>query len=855
MNMAQTSKKAEGWGAAFRLARREARAGLAGFRVFVLALALGVAAIAAIGSVSEAFLQGLQNEQRRLLGADVEVTAINDVLPDDALTMLRARGRVSEIVDIQTMAHRADGRAHAVIEFKGVDAAYPLIGSVKISGADATLSQALAPRASDGKTLWGALADEALFQRFNLSVGDRIDIGGAVFEMRGVLASEPDRATAGFMLGPRVLTSMAGAAATGLLGEGGIVNRGYRVALAGGTAKGLVDDLRAAYPEKAWRIRTASQAARGLERLLENLDVFLTMIGLSTLVIGGVGAANAVRAYMDRKTPVIATLKCLGATGDLILKTYFLQILMVAAFAVVLGLVAGALAPFALARLAGALLPFDAAHGVFPAALARAAAYGILAAAAFALWPLARARMTPAARLFRNAIESDSARPAIRDMALVALAAGAFAGLAVLLAKDTMFALMFAGGGVIAYAALRLAAWALVRIARKVARPRRPALRIALANLTRPGAATAGVTVSLGLGLTLLAAVSLIDDNLNRQVTEAFPERAPSLFFADIPFDGTARFDADIAEAAKGGDYERYYMLRSGVVKLNGAPVREVESARRSPWVRDNDWAVTILPEIPKALGEIVEGDPWPPGYSGPPLISLSDRQAETFGLKVGDTMTLSISGREVKATIANLRKVDWDRGGLNFVAVFAPGTLEAARPTSVGSLRAPQLSTETAVVDRIASDFPNVTVIRTREAVAAVAAVLDEIGVAIRILTGFAIAAGIVVLLGAIAADYRRKLYDAMVMKTIGASRARILAAHAIEYAVLGAAPALLAAGLGWIGGWFVVAKRMELSWRLSPEILIGVIGGAAGVTLLIGIAAAWRILDARPWPVLRSE
>ncbi len=845
----------QNWRSAISLAHRESREGMKGFRVFALALFLGITAIAAIGSMSAAFVEGLENEKRRLLGGDVEITAINAELNENALNFLTGHGEVSKTVDAQLMAYSRDENTRSVIQLKGVDSAYPLIGEVVLVDHKDELQAVIAPEAEGAEPLWSAVVDRSLLDRLALSPGDHIRIGTALFVVRAAISSEPDRASAGFLLGPRVITSLEGARATGLLETSAMVNHNYRVILDDSDPEAFEVSLRNSFPENSWRIRTATEASAGLARLLRNLSVFLTLIGLGALVIGGVGAANAVRTYMDRKTPVIATLKCLGARGDFILKTYMIQILVIAVFAMVIGLVFGALAPFVATALFGSMLPFEASVGLYPTALLEAAAFGLLTAAAFAFWPLAVARRASAASLFRSLVEKQKNRPSVRDMGIVFALGIAFLALAVALADARQFAMIFIASGVIAYLVLRFLAWGMVFLARRYWRPKKPMARIAAANLIRPGAATASISVSLGLGLTLLSVVSLIDANFSREITNALPVRAPALFFSDIPYADAKQFDDRIKVVAEGATVERYYMLRAGLVALDGKPLSEVEGAKNSSWARDNDWGVTILDRIPPELGDITSGSVWPSDYDGPPLLALSKWQAENFELDVGDTMTLVISGRNVTATIAAIFDQNFENSGLTFVAIFAPGTLEAARPTSIGSLRTADLDVESSVARMIASEFPEVTVIRTRDVIESVRGMIKSVGLVIRALSGLTIAAGVIVLLGAVAADFARKLHDAMVMKTLGAKRSRILTAHAIEYAVLGAGPALAAAGLGMIGSWYVVAQQMEIDWHPAPDVLIAIIFGAVFVTMTIGLAAAFNALRRRPWPVLRAD
>ncbi|MBY0423008.1 MAG: ABC transporter permease [Parvularculaceae bacterium] len=836
-----------GWRFAFLLAGRELRGGLKGLRVFALALALGVAAVAAIGSLAAAFENGLEDQKRALLGGDVEATSITGPLDEATETALARLGRLSRVVDAQLMARRPDGEAGSVVMLKGVDDAYPLEGAVTLRGGG-RFRDCLAPDAD----MFGAAVDPAMLDRLSLKVGDAFVIGRAAFRVKGVIEEEPDRASAGFLLGPRVLVTQEAAAATGLLATSALVNRHYRIVAAGG-ADAILQSQKTALEKRRLRVRTAADAARGLERVLRNLTIFFTTIGLASLAIGGIGAQNAVAAYLARKTSTIATLKCLGATGDDVVRAYLLQILVIATIAVALGLGIGALTPFIVGEAARAELPFGARASIYPVPLAQAAAFGLLAALAFAWPPLARTKAASAAELFRSVV-APAARPPLADMTIAVGFGLGFVGLAAYFAEDRRLALGLAGAGIAAYVALRGLVFMSLLVARRFWRPRRGPLRIAVSNLVRPGAPSGAVAVSLGLGLTLLAAVSIIDANLSRNLTEAFPARAPGLFFTDIPYEAAPRFDADAARYAASGAYERYYMLRAGIVSIKGVPLADAPGARRSPWARDNDWGVTILDQLPPELGKVTAGAIWPKGYRGPPLLALASWQGRLLGVGPGDVMALSVAGRVVEARIACLYEQNFDRGGLNFVAAFAPGTLEAARPTSVASLKAASVPAEDAAASALAKAYPSVAIIRTREVIETIGRTLRSAGAVIRLLTISVIASGVVVLLGAIAAAFARKLKDAMIMKTVGASRARILAAEAIEYAALGLFPAIAATLLGAAIAWVVVARQMEMDWFAPWGVVFAIVAGAAGVTLALGLLSARIALATRPNAVLRG-
>ncbi|NBB82953.1 MAG: ABC transporter permease, partial [Alphaproteobacteria bacterium] len=463
---------------AARLARRELRGGLQGFRIFLACLTLGVAAIATVNSVAEGVLSGLREDGRAILGGDVALRVLYQPVSDEADAWLDDRGTVSRSAEMRAMARVPDADPTTLVELKAVDDAYPLYGAVTLDGAP-DLDTALGR--IDGR--WGAAVDPIVLDRLDLALGDRLRIGEATVELRATIAREPDRAGGGtFTLGPRVMIDRQALDATELIQPGSMIYWNYRVALPpGDSTAAFRSDLTAAFPDAGWRIRDFTDAAPQLQQAIERLALFLTLVGLTALLVGGVGVGNAVKAYLDGRLATIATLKCLGAPSRLIFQVYLIQVLVLAAAGTAIGLAIGIAAPFVVAWAIADLLPIQARFGVYPAALALAAGFGLLTALTFSLLPLARARMLPAGALFRDLVAPGRGLP---DRAMVlALAASAVAlgGLAVVTAADTRFAAVFVLGSVATLLAFRAAAWLAMAGARRLGRPKRPGLRLALA--------------------------------------------------------------------------------------------------------------------------------------------------------------------------------------------------------------------------------------------------------------------------------------------------------------------------------------------------------------------------------------
>ncbi|MGF1456624.1 MAG: ABC transporter permease [Alphaproteobacteria bacterium] len=838
---------------ALRYALRELRAGLRGFWIFLACLALGVGAIAAVGSVSAAFQRSLAEEGRSLLGGDLEVeVTLRELEPEEKAWLADRAAAVGDLATMRAMAKREDGTARRLVSLKAVDRSYPLAGDMVLDP-DGPIQDRLAQR--DG--VHGAVAEGTFLRRLDIGLGDRIVVGTETFEIRGEILEEPDAVAGGFRLGPRLIISLEGLRASGLIQVGSLIDHRRRVALPAGASDAEVRALaRAAgeaFPDSDWQIRTRMNASPSTRNFVRQLSVFLTLVGLTALIVGGVGVGNAVRSYLDRKVRVIATFKCLGAPGPLIFQIYFIQMAIIAALGIAAGLAIGALTPLLIGVLFADMLPIPVRFDLYPAALALAGLYGVLVAMAFSIWPLARARELPAAGLFRDLVAPARSVPRAGYLLVMALAFAVIGVLAVTFTQNRIFSAIFLAAAAGAFVILRLAAAAIAGLARAAGRPRIALLRLALANMYRPGAPTGSVVLSLGLGLTLLVTVSLIDGNISAQVRDRLPEDAPAFFFVDIQNTQVDAFDAMVRDVPGTGRINRIASLRARIVKVNGVPAEEVEVGDGGRWALRGDRGVTYSRSVP-VNSEVVAGDWWPEDYSGPLLLSMDEDLAREFRIGIGDTMTFNLLGRELQARIANLRRLDWETIGLNFIFVFSPGLLETAPHTHVATVQAAPAA-EDELERRVGDAFPNVSAVRVREALGAINELISDLALAIRGTTGVTLIAGILVLAGAMAAGHRQRVYDASLLKTFGATRARVIAVYAIEYALLGLATAVMAAGAGTLTAWLVITEVMDAPWVFLPGTVGLTILAATLATIVLGLAGTWRSLSTPAARVLRAE
>ena len=836
------------WALAARLARRELRGSLGNFRVFLACLALGVAAIAGVGSVSDAMHTGISRDARQLLGGDISVRMSHRTMPADARAALGQAGQVSEAITMRAMAQSGKGGRRTLVELKAVDGLYPLIGAVALEPA-MPLAQALEER--DGTM--GAVIDPSLSRRLGVAVGDRLRIGNHDFEIRAEIAK--DRTIRFATFGPRVMVAAAALPRTGLVTEGSLVHYHYRAALPERTdVPAWIKNFDAAYPKAGWRIRSTQNAAPGFERFIGRVTQFLTLVGLTALLVGGVGIANAVRSFLDQRTGTIATLKCLGAPGGLIFTTYLMQVMVLATVGVVIGSAIGAIAPPLTAHLLSGVFPVAIPLGFYWKPIGMAALFGYVTTLAFAVWPLGRARNVRAAQLFRALVVPPDGWPNPGYIALTAVAALALAALAFFATDDTRLALSFIVGACGVLVVFGGGTTLLLRLVRRLPSPRHPGLRLAIANLHRPGSSTPSIVLSLGLGLTVLVTVALVQFNMAYQITQQIPKQAPSYFFIDIQPHQVEPFTTLVRSIPGVAKLERTPMVRGRIVRVAGVPIEQVKPDKDIAWAVNGDRGLTYAARLPEGA-KVVTGDWWPENYSGPPLISFDANVARGLGVGIGDTMTLNVLGREITATIANLRHIDWATLGMNFVFVFAPGALEAAPHSVISAVYAEGTEAEEAVQGAVTEKFPNISAIRVKEALENANRILDAVAMAVRTTASVTLLAGIFVLAGAVATGQHRRIHDAVILKVLGATRRRVLFSYLVEYAILGLLTAVVASAVGTVLGYLVVTELMRAEFVASPV----VIGLTAGIALLstvgLGLFGTWRALGMKAAPLLRNE
>ena len=839
------AKSDESFALAWRLARREMKGSLSKFRIFLSALVLGVAAIGAVGSVAESMRTGIGDNARILLGGDLEISSRHTGVDQEILSAAQNFGTSSSTVEMRAMLRNPANDERKLVELKAVDSAWPLIGAAKIDGPK-TLADGLAK----GK----ALLQPSLMRSLALSIGDEVKLGEATLIVAGTLVSEPDRTVNFGGFGPRVLIHEETLIDTKLVNPGSFISFRTKILLNDPASTAVVKaEIEPLLKQTHARIRDVSSAAPGFDAFIARAEAFLILVGLTALLIGGLGVGSAVRAWLQSRMPIIATLKCLGAPSVLIYRVYLLQIMAIATIGVIAGVIIAAIAPAITATILSQYIAVPPVVAIFPQPLFVAGSFGLLTAFIFTLLPLSRAKDIRASQLFRALIAPPTGMPAFSILMRMFAAGIALAILALIATNDSRLTFGFIGGALAALLLLALLGEGVMRLMRRLPSPHYVPARLALSAITRQGSPLRAIIIAFGLGLSVLVAVTLTRHNLDQQISSRVSDQAPDWFFIDIQPDQIDRFDAITAAATGITDVQKTPMLRGRVSALAGVDAADITPPEESAWILRGDRAITWQAAMPKGAN-IALGEWWPEDYQGPPLISMSKEAFDDFGLSLGDTVSINVLGRNITATIANAREVEWESFSINFVFILSPGVLEKAPHSWIATTYADDQKTIDEIEKAVTDAFSNVSAISVKEAVAAATNILDLLGGAIRLTALVTLISGIAVLAGTVASSEAQRLSDSIILKVLGARRKDILMAWLLEYALLGLLTALCASVIGTAASASLIIGFLRADFYADISVIATTAFTGAGATCLLGLFGAWRSLGHRPAPHLRE-
>lgn len=801
---------------AWRLAWRDLHGAKGGLFIVLLCLAVGVASIAGIGSLRAALNQGIAESGRGILGGDIAVSTGLGAFPPSVPAWFEQHGaRVSQTVDMRSILIAPTGR-RLLAAVRAVGPGWPLVGQVTSAPAGQFASLA---RGADGEP--GLLLDQTAASSLSLHPGDRVTLGGIPLIYRGSIVAAPDRLGDGQLFGVKTYVSLSALAGTPLLQPSGLVTFNLQLLLPPGTSAARLEaTFRQAFPAAPWHLRGAADAAPGLTNFVDQAALFMVLLGLAALLVGGIGVANGVEAWLTARARSIATLRCLGASARLVSMIYGLQLLALGLPGIALGLAAGATAPVLVLPLLRDKLPLPAHIGLYPHPLLLAAVFGLLTGLVFALPPLRRAASISGAALFRLAGLPTRAEFSWRALTVQALAVLALIVLAVASAPRPILALGFCASALLTLLLLRGIAAALMLLLPHLPAPRDAALALGLRRLYGPASSLPLMLLSAGAGLTVLVAVAEIRGNLLAEFTGALPPSAPSFYFIDIQPADLPTFETALSRTGAAHNLQTMPSLRARILAINGVPVEHFHPPAQSDWPLRSDTGFSFAATPPRGA-VLAQGQWWAPDYLGPPLVSFDEDIGRAWGLKIGDTLTVNVLGRTFTLKIANFRKIHWQSLQLNFLMVGTPDPFAGAPYTLVATVQADP-GREGDVLAAVTDALPGVTGIDVGQVLHAFAGLLGQIGTAVSMVGLIALLAGLLVLVSAAAAEREARIAEAVVLKTLGASRAQIRRAWLMEFAIAGGCAGLAAAGLGTAAAALAIRDVFRTGWHFELGIML---------------------------------
>ena len=842
--------------AALRIGLLDLRGDVRRFVLLVVCLAVGTALISGVNSVGTSIAIAVDASAAELMGGDLELSRADRPATAAEIDRMGSFGAVASLVDTNVRAQTPTGDAFVDLAVAGET--YPLVG--RVDSAQLPSGGAVADFLSAVDDVPGALVSPVMLDQLGIAVGDTFELGGTTFQARGTLAKLPDAAVRGFRLGLTTLISAEGFATVSdrtspLPGLGSWFR--YKILLDGRDAEVARAELEAAFADTGWTIRSARDGLGPMVRYYDLFMRFLVIVGLGSLLIGGVSVWTSMQAYIAERANVIAILRSMGADRWRVFVHFFAQVATLAAIGVGIGLLTGGGVAYFILPLVGNAVGIPLMPAVHLQPLLIAAGAGFVTAFGFAYLPLQQAQAIRPVHLFRS---KGLSAPPVDWKALLAswqvlpLLAGLLAFLLLALAMTGDIALVGAFAGASAVAALlfqlfvTLVQWSL----RRVPAPPTRVLRHALRSIAGAGSNTASVVIAAGMALTMLIVVLVLQGNLRQEFLGASSFDVPTFVASDLFPDEVETLKS---LASPGSDITQFVatpMLRGALTQIAGVPVSQTKTrGPEATFLLSGEVPLTFRTEMPVS-SKLVEGQWWPAGYTGPGLVSLHQSLRAGLGVEIGDTLTFDIFGESITATIASFRDYSW-QGGIDFLATFSPGVLDQF-PTTLFAAVTTEAGREETVERSLASAVPDVRFVAIGDTLEQITSALSQLSFAALLVGGLAVGNGLLVLVGSLATGRRQREADTVIAKVLGTTRGELLATAFVQYLILAILAAIPATVIGITLAWVVSLIMLDVDFTLSSGIVLAVLAVAAALTALLGATTILRAASARPARLLRD-
>jgi putative ABC transport system permease protein len=830
---------------AITMAWRETRAATGKFILVILSVALGAAALTAVTGFSESVQYTLVREAKTLMAADISVRMPIEPYPKDLqfLDQLASTGvestRVTETVSMAT----AGEQPPVLISVKGIDQSkYPFYGELQ-----------LAPAARlDEHSV--AVSDDLLL-KLGLKLGNTIKVGDQEFKMVARIASEPDKMTTGFTLGPRVIFTREGLGSTGIIVQGSRMTERVLLKLPPDHDLAKIRQSLSDVFGRRGRISDYTETNPQLTRALDRSTRFLSLVSLIALIVAGLGVGATMQSHLRQKMSNIAFMKCIGGRSEHIIRIYVVQAILIGLIGSIIGAILGAFAQAAFARLVANYFDIGVTL-IWPIlAMLKGVAVGMATALLFALPSLLSIAEVKPAWILRQDVSEES-RPR-RDWRGV-IAAGAVLvglwGIAIWVGSSIRYASVF--GGILLASLLILSAVGavLLRVVRRFSGNavirKSAAVRHGISNLYRPGAHSTAILASIGIGVMFTLSIYYLQHSLLDEIRMTAPPDSPNLFLINITDrerDGIVR----LLESEPGVQRQPLSpSVSAQILTIDGVPLEEIKVEEGARRFLNTQFALTWARDIPPST-EILEGSWWEP-QPKEPVVSVQEFAAQVLGLKVGSVIEWTGFEGNIRARVANIRKTDAIRVGSNNQFILSPGALDGFSAVYYGALKVSPAAVG-ALQSKIFAQFPTVTVINASDILEIIQGVVDRVSLAVRFVAGFAIFGGLIVLASSVAGTRYRRMREVAILKTVGATQGTLVRMLCTEFAVIGSAAGLIGGTLGVLASAILVGQLLDTAYKFTwmPVAVAAVI--TAVLTIVTGWLASYGVLNRKPMEILR--
>lgn len=809
--------------------------------VFGACLLLGIALVAACGSLLQLVKDGFEQQERRLFGGDIQISQ-RQAVDEQQRLWLEDNADVALLMELRTMLGTESGQ-FSVVELQSVEDTYPLYGNVTLVP-DISLQEAV-QQSDDG--IWGAAFDPALVEQLSLEVGQSVTMGNLEVELRAVIIEQPDRSLRADFRGPPLIVDTGALEDSGLLTPTSLVDFDYRLRVEG-DAKQWRERLLDRFPDAGWEVQTVEERGEFIGRRLDQVASVLLLIGFSTLLIGGLGVSNSVGAYLQTKLRTIATLHSLGSRAPQIASVYIGQIILLALIASTAGALLGSSVAWAAAQALSERLPLEPSlQALLPPTLL-AILLGVCTALAFTLPTLGKTLSMPTALLLKGASDEQSKAPKPYLTATIGISV-----IGVILLMLFVPEPLIAAGFVVCILVLLALLHAVIHLIRKGAErlshiralDNHFALRLAVAGLYRPGTSLRPMLLSLGTALTLLVASALIIASTFNTLNNTVPERAPSLVLYDLQSSQVEDFNNVVSSLDGYDSHVTAPLVLGRLTSINNESLIDSDDAERSLEANDEHKLSYRIPNIDNTT--VDRGEWWPDNYDGPPLVAMEDREADQLGLKVGDGLEFTILGETITAKLSAIYTQARFETSFWLEAVFSANVLDPFITRYIGSANLED-GTDIAVQSALGDNFPNVVTIRTAKVLEASRSILSSAGLAMMLIGAVSLSASILVMASVVAVNRQRQVYEASVMHAMGTRISVVLKSVVIEYMLLAVVLSIFAMIVGGTIAQLLMSFWLKIDSAGSGWAGFTVATGASFLCLFAG--ALWLVATLKVSP-----